>query len=208
MHIGRHIVQELVFTFGEPVVERWDVPLTAGELDQVERHLSHGRAHDVTLVILEGTGEGEGEGEGDRLAVIRKKGYPPGAFRIPSGGIHPEESFVDGASREALEETGLSVRLEDYLLQIHASFLCDGRSAKWSTHVMLARSIGGRLAPLDVAEIESARWATWSELLDRMNPLLRESGRGGLRYRAGVHERVREILLAGGGKRRKTAASE
>lgn len=198
MHIGRHIVQELVFTFGDPVVERWNVPLTARELDDVERHRSHGRAHDVSLVIL----------DDDRLAVIRKKGYPPGAFRIPSGGIHPEESFVDGATREAFEETGLSVRLDDYLLQIHASFVCDERLAKWTTHVMLARSIGGTLAPLDKAEIESARWTTWPELLGQMNPLLRESGLGGLRYRAGVHERAHEILLEKGEGRGELASSE
>jgi 8-oxo-dGTP pyrophosphatase MutT (NUDIX family) len=186
MHIGRHIVQELVFTFGEPVVERWDVPLTAPELDQVERHRSLGRAHDVTLVIL----------DGDRIAVIRKKGYPLGAFRMPSGGIHPEESFLDGAVREAYEETGLSIRIEDYLLQIHATFLSDDRLAKWTTHVLLARSSGVTLAPIDEAEIESARWTTWSDLLQQMNPLLRESGLGGLRYRASVHDRVHAILLA------------
>jgi 8-oxo-dGTP pyrophosphatase MutT (NUDIX family) len=196
MHIGRHIVQELVFTFGEPEVERWSVPMTESELDGVERHLGLGRAHDVSLVIR----------DGDRLAVIRKPGYPPGAYRFPSGGIHPEESFVDGAVREALEETGLSVRIEDYLLQVHATFvsgLREGgsgtgreRSAKWTTHVMLARPLDGSLAPRDTAEIEGARWIEWTELTDEVNPRLRDSGLGGLAYRARLHDRVRAILLA------------
>ncbi len=224
MHIGRHIVQELVFTFGEPDVERWDVPMTDKELDGVERHLGLGRAHDVSLVIQKES----------RLAVIRKSGYPPGAYRFPSGGIHPEESFLDGAVREALEETGLSVRIEDYLLQVHATFvsglrpsasalgatagprqsaLRDGgsgsgqarrssaeaagaRRAKWTTHVMLARPFEGSLAPRDTAEIEAARWIEWPELTDEVNPLLRDSGLGGLAYRARLHERVRAILLA------------
>jgi 8-oxo-dGTP pyrophosphatase MutT (NUDIX family) len=198
MHIGRHIVQELVLTFGAPVVERWDVPLSDPELDRVEQQRSRGRAHDVSLVIL----------DGDRLAVIRKRGYPPGAFRILSGGIHPEESFLDGAVREAHEETGLAIRIEDYLLQIHATFVADDRLAKWTTHVMLARSSGGTLAPIDVVEIESARWTTWPELLDRMNPLLRDSGLGGLRYRAGVHDRVHAILLAKDEGRGGQASSE
>ena len=154
MHIGRHIVQELVFTFGEPEVERWDVPVTEGELDGFERHLGLGRAHDVSLVIR----------DGNKLAVIRKPGYPPGAYRFPSGGVHPEESFLDGAVREALEETGLSVRIEDYLLQVHATFVSGGRRAKWTTHVMLARPFEGSLAPRDTAEIEGARWIEWPEL--------------------------------------------
>jgi 8-oxo-dGTP pyrophosphatase MutT (NUDIX family) len=198
MHIGRHIVQELVFTFGEPVVERWDVPLTPGEQDRVDRQHSLGRAHDVSLVIC----------DAERIAVIRKREYPPGAFRIPSGGIHPEESFVDGAAREALEETGLTVRLEDYLLQIHATFVSEARAAKWTTHVMLARTVGGSLAPIDIAEIEAARWTSWPELVSGMNPLLRESGLGGLRYRADLHDRVHAILQAKGEGRGELAASE
>jgi ADP-ribose pyrophosphatase YjhB (NUDIX family) len=186
MHIGRHIVQELVFTFGEPEVERWDVPMTEGELDSVERHRGLGRAHDVSLVIQ----------DGDKIAVIRKSGYPPGAYRLPSGGIHPEESFIDGAVREALEETGLSVRIEDYLLQVHATFVFGERRAKWTTHVMLARPFEGSLAPRDTAEIEGARWIDWPELSDNVNPLLRDSGLAGLAYRARLHDRVRAILLS------------
>lgn len=186
MHIGRHIVQELVLTFGEPEVERWDVPMTENELDAVERHRSLGRAHDVSLVIR----------DGEKIAVIRKSGYPQGAFRLPSGGIHPEESFLDGAVREALEETGLSVRIEDYLLQVHATFVSGDRRAKWTTHVMLARPLEGSLVPRDTAEIEGARWMDWPELTDRVNPLLRESGLGGLAYRARLHDRVGAILLS------------
>jgi 8-oxo-dGTP pyrophosphatase MutT (NUDIX family) len=184
MHIGRHIVQELVFTFGEPVVERWQIPLTESELQEVELHRNRGRAHDVSLVIP----------EGERLAVIRKKGYPAGAYRFPSGGIHPEESFVDGAAREALEETGLTVRIEDYLLQVHVSFVAGAVTAKWTTHVMLARPLAGELAPIDEGEIEAARWIGWPELLEVVNPLLRSSGLGGLSYRARLHEEVRGIL--------------
>jgi ADP-ribose pyrophosphatase YjhB (NUDIX family) len=189
MHIGRHIVQELVFTFGEPEVERWDVPVTEDELHAVERHRNLGRAHDVSLVIE----------DGGKIAVIRKSGYPPGAYRFPSGGVHPEESFVDGAVREALEETGLSVRIQDYLLQVHVTFVSDRseeRRAKWTTHVMLARPLEGSLAPRDTAEIEAARWIDWAELVDKVNPLLRDSGRGGLAYRARLHDRVRAILLS------------
>jgi ADP-ribose pyrophosphatase YjhB (NUDIX family) len=184
MHISRHIVQELVLSFGEPEVERWEVPMTERELDDVERHRELGRAHDVTLVIQ----------EGERIAVIRKSGYPEGAYRFPSGGIHPEESFVDGAAREALEETGLSVAIEDYLLQVLATFCCGARQAKWTTHVMLARPLGGAGGPRDTAEIEAARWIGWRELTETVNPLLWRSGLGGLSYRARLHDRAHAIL--------------
>lgn len=187
MHIGRHIVQELVLEFGEPTVERWDVPLTEHEFREVERHREQGRAHDVSLLIL----------NGGNAAVIRKAGYPDGAFRIPSGGIHPEESFIDGAVREAYEETGLPVEIEDYLLQIHAGFNFDGAELKWTTHVMLASPVDGgsapRIAPRDRAEVEAARWMPWSELVDDVSPLLEGSGLGGLSYRARIHKRLDQL---------------
>lgn len=184
MHIGRHIVQELVLSFGQPEILRWEVPLTAPEMDEVERHLALGRAHDVSLVIL----------DGERLVVVRKPGYPPGAYRIPSGGIHPEESFVDGARREALEETGLTVAIVDYLLQVHATFTCADRVSKWTTHVMLARREDGELGPRDGREIEAARYIDWAELIEKVNPILLDSGLGGLAYRARLHEGLRALV--------------
>ncbi|MGH9391269.1 MAG: hypothetical protein ACRD1Z_16795, partial [Vicinamibacteria bacterium] len=50
--------------------------------------------------------------------------------------------------------------------------------------------------PRDTTEIEGARWIGWPELTEKVNPLLRDSGLGGLSYRARLHERVRAILLA------------
>lgn len=187
MHIGRHIIQELVLSFGEPEVERWDAELSREELEVVLKHRERGRAHDVSLVIL----------REDQLAVIRKPGYPAGGFRIPSGGVHPEESFLDGAKREALEETGLSVGIEDYLLQVHVNFIGeDGRRAKWTTHGLLARAESGELSVIDKDEIEEVRWMSWEELLKESNPLLRGSGRKGLDYRARLHEKLNQTVLA------------
>jgi len=184
MHISRHIVQELVFEFGAPVIERWDVPLTEPEFRKVEKHRSQGRAHDVALLIL----------KDGQVAVVRKPGDPPDAFRIPSGGIHPEESFVDGAVREALEETGLAVRVQGYLLQIHADFTLDGEKTSWTTHVMLANAEDGKIGPKDREAFEAARWVAMDELVANMNPLLEASSLGDLRYRARIHQRLADLL--------------
>jgi 8-oxo-dGTP pyrophosphatase MutT (NUDIX family) len=193
MHIGRHIVQELVMQFGDPVVERWEVPLRSDELDEVRQHRERGRAHDVSMLIV----------SDGALAVIRKPGYPDGAFRIPSGGIHPEESFLDGAAREAHEETGLVVTFTDYLLQVHVEFTSENGEERlpWVTHVLQARpsadgSLGATISPKDGAEIEAAKWVNWEELLSSVNQALRGSGLGGLHYRARLHERLGEIMNA------------
>ena len=172
-------------------MERWDIPLTEKEFRVVEQHRERGRAHDVSLLIM----------RAEQAAVIRKPGYPDGAFRIPSGGVHPEESFIDGAVREAYEETGLSVKVEDYLLQIHVNFTFDGDDAKWTTHVMFASLLDGdaakdtadELVPRDRDEIEAARWMAWTELVHDVNPLLEGSGLGVLRYRARIHQRLDQL---------------
>jgi 8-oxo-dGTP pyrophosphatase MutT (NUDIX family) len=177
MHLGRHIIQQLVLEFGEPAVERWSFEMRRDEFEHLRAVVSRGRAHDVTLLIA----------LGDRVVVIRKPNYPPGAYRTPSGGVHPEESFLDGARREAFEETGLEVSLERYLLRAHVGFVFEGTQVDWTTHVMAARPLRGEVRPVDTREIEDARWIGWSELLNQVNPILVASGRGGLRYRAELH---------------------
>ena len=186
MHITRQITQQIAMELGQPTLENWSFEMGEDEFAQVQKHIKLHRAHDVTVLVL----------RADELAVVRKHEYPAGAFRAPSGGVHPEESFLDGARRETWEETGLRVEFESYLLRVHATFTHGGESASWTTHVMVAKPVAGELEPVDRDEIESARWASWDELIKTMNPVLVGSGLGGLAYRARLHERSRELLTA------------
>ncbi len=184
MHVGRHIIQELALQFGEPVVERWSFPMEATEFAELKNQIDLGRAHDVTTVITRGS----------EVAVVRKHAYPAEGYRTPSGGVHPEESFLDGAAREAKEETGLDVQVEGYLLYVLVTFTHGDEIARWSTHVLLARPLSNHLDPVDTGEIADARWVDWEELLVKINPVLKGTGLGGLVYRAQLHERTHEIL--------------
>ena len=184
MHIGRHIVQELVLEFGKPEVERWEVPLGEDEFRHARDERAVGHAHDVVLVIA----------RGGEVACVRRVGDPEGAFTLPSGAIHPEESFLDGAAREARAQTGLDVRIADYLLQVHAALGFDGATAEWTTHAMLATPLGGgEPAPQDTAEIAAARFVPWDELLGSVRTVLEGSGSGALAYRARLHERLHAL---------------
>ena len=102
---------------------------------------------------------------------------------------------MDGAVREAKEETGLDVEIKDYALCILVSFSCGEENAQWTTHVMTASPLSGELDPQDVKEIASARWIEWAKLLSEVNPVLVDSGSGGLAYRARIHEKVHELRL-------------
>ena len=184
MHLGRHIIQELALEFGEPAVERWSFPMNASEFAEIKSQLDLGRAHDVTTVIT----------RGNEVVVVRKHAYPVDGYRTPSGGVHPEESFLDGAVREAKEETGLDVEVEGYLLYVLVTFTHGDETARWSTHVLWARPVSDQLDPVDTREIADARWVAWEELLRKINPVLKGTGSGGLTYRAQLHERIHEIL--------------
>ena len=60
-----------------------------------------------------------------------------------------------GAVREALEETGLRVALQRYLVESRVVFRNGGRAPPWRTHVLLARTQDPELAPAHPAAIEA-----------------------------------------------------
>src|SRR5207248_11257910 len=104
------------------------------------------------------------------------------------GGIKPGEDFVAGAEREALEETGLRVRLERYLVAASASFLYERQDVLWRTHVFLARTGDTELRPRDPEEIAGARWGTLDELGGALRARLLATGHAFWRYRVALHD--------------------
>ena len=58
----------------------------------------------------------------NKIIVVAKHFYPKGLFRAPSGGINVGEDFIDGAKREALEETGCEIEISKFLLKTNVQF--------------------------------------------------------------------------------------
>src|SRR5579875_1355477 len=114
MYVTREIIRQAEAQFGVPDELRMTYPITPDELTMIRRSQRHGRAHDVTTLML----------GGDQLAAIAKHNYPPGIYRVPGGGLQPGEALHDGAVREAFEETGLPYRIERYLLRVYVRFTC------------------------------------------------------------------------------------
>jgi ADP-ribose pyrophosphatase YjhB (NUDIX family) len=137
------------------------------------------RTHDVTLFILD---------PARRLALIRKPHFDEGVWRPPGGGIKPNEDFVAGSVREALEETGLRVELTRYLVASDARFRLRERELRWRTHVFLAETEDEELAPDDPGEIAAARWGTLDELGGPLRERLLATGRAFWRYRVALHD--------------------
>lgn len=182
MHLTEARLAELRARYGEPLVLDW-----AGEITAREHALATydpRRMHDVTLFIV-GAG---------RLALIRKPSYPPGIWRPPGGGIHEGESFEEGAAREALEETGLRIRLERYLVATSARFLYEPHDVPWRTHVFLASTEDDEPVARDAKEISAARWGTLEELAGPLRERLLATGTAFWRYRVALHDAALDAL--------------
>jgi ADP-ribose pyrophosphatase YjhB (NUDIX family) len=182
MHLTEAILAPLRERYGEPARLEWE-----GEIDEREHALATynpKRMHDVTLFIL----------NGERLALIRKPHFEPGIWRPPGGGIKDGEDFVAGVRREAIEETGLDVELQRYLVDAKALFLYEPYDVPWRTHVFLATTTGEELVPQDTEEIAAARWGTLAELAGPLRERLLETGRAFWRYRVALHDAALQQL--------------
>jgi ADP-ribose pyrophosphatase YjhB (NUDIX family) len=183
MHVGEAALAVMRERFGTPLELPWE-----GEISDAEWAIAThnpARRHDVTLLILDPS---------RRVALIRKPHFADGIWRPPGGGIRPGEDFVAGAAREALEETGLQVELRRYLVASHAIFSNAGRELEWRTHVVLAETEDGELAPNDPEEIAEARWGTLDELAGPLRERLLATGRAFWRYRVALHDAALRAL--------------
>jgi ADP-ribose pyrophosphatase YjhB (NUDIX family) len=188
VHVTDEVLAPLRVRYGEPTDLRW-----TGEITEREHALATynpTRLHDVTLFILD---------PDDRIALIRKPHFAAGIWRPPGGGVKPGEDFVAGAEREALEETGLVVRLERYLVDARASFCYVRENVSWRTLVFLARTHDSALAPQDPDEIDAARWGTLDELAGELRERLLATGHAFWRYRVALHDAALERLRSPNG---------
>jgi ADP-ribose pyrophosphatase YjhB (NUDIX family) len=184
VHVDEAMLAPLRERFGEPVALEW-----AGEISEQEHALATynpRRMHDVTLFIF----------NGDRLALIRKPHFEDGVWRPPGGGVKRGEDFVAGVRREALEETGLRVELQRYLVAATARFRYGSAEVDWRTHVFSATTEDAELAPRDAEEIEAARWGTLPELSGPLRERLLATDRAFWRYRVALHDAAAEALTA------------
>jgi 8-oxo-dGTP pyrophosphatase MutT (NUDIX family) len=176
MHVDEKVLAPLRQVYGDPAELTWE-----GDISEAEHALATynpRRMHDVTLFIT----------NGERLALIRKPRFDEGVWRPPGGGIKPGEDPVAAMAREALEETGLRIEAQRYLVLAHALFRYREVDLPWRTHVFHATTEDTDIAARDLEEIEAARWGTLDELAGPLRERLLATGRAFWRYRVALHD--------------------
>lgn len=184
MYVTYRQIQDAADRYGYPPVIKMVAPVDTREFEFIRSTQHFGRAHDVTMFIF----------KGHHLVVIAKHHYPPGLYRPPSGAVKPGESLVDGALREAYEETGCKIELNRYVLQVNALFTEGGREIPWRSHIFTAKYLCGDLRPIDTHEIREVALAGVDDF-DRFKEIIRtHTASGGLNYRARLHDEVLRLL--------------
>lgn len=127
---------DLARRYGAPLVRQVDDPRMAEYLRAVTRT----RQAEVCMVIRRPDGA---------FLTMTKEFYPPGVFRLPTGGIEAGEGIEAALRREIFEETSLAVAVERFLAV--TAYHLDGAPA-FTCFTFLARETGGTLAPSDPHE--------------------------------------------------------
>ena len=146
------------------------------------------RRGEVVLVIQRPDG---------RMLLHTKRFYPKGIYRLPSGGVHPDEPVLSGVMREAEEETGLDVTIERFLGTVEYEFRHEGRRLFFVSYVFLLQADEDWPVVQDAEEqITGFRYVTPSEIrgiaeqLRASPPEWADWGR----FRAFSHDLVADVL--------------
>jgi len=134
-------LQDLYRKFEEPEIKKEEVSLSALEY---KGDYPDCKGEAVLLIIKENKIVGVRHQRGEK-------------FVLPMGRVWKDESFIEGAKREAKEETGLQIEIKSFeeIRKVIFEF-SDTKLERW--HLLFeSEAVGGNLKPEDEEEIEEVK---------------------------------------------------
>jgi NAD+ diphosphatase len=141
---------------------------------------------------------------GGDVLIMRKTFYPAGVYRLPTGGMRPDEAVSQALRREVWEETGWTVE-PGRTAPIAVVTYRSGPALACRSFVFLIDEVDGSPRPQDPHEqVADFRWvppgtlASLAGTLEALGPEpapdLESTWRDWGRFRAVVHRLVAELL--------------
>lgn len=185
-------IAQLGAQFGMPIRRHYALDVGQATHEWWSAEKARRRDGEVVLFILRGNGN---------VVLHTKDFYPPGAFRVPSGGIRRDEPLLNAVQREAWEETGLQVVIERFLAVLGFEFRFQGQVIPYPSYLFLLREVGGELKTMDAeeritgfAEAPLLELLSIAERLENVPPSWHDWGL----FRAIPHRVAAELLGVGG----------
>jgi ADP-ribose pyrophosphatase YjhB (NUDIX family) len=180
-------IEELARQYGP--IERRSFSLGVGKknFEYWREELTQKRRGEVVLVVHRPAG----------VILHTKDFYPPGTFRLPSGGVKWGEGVLHALHREAREEMGLEVEVERFLGLLEHELHCEEETLLFVSYVFLVKGSKEELAPQDEEEhILSFRQVPLEELPAVAGGLraLEEDWQDWGEFRAIAHDFVVEMM--------------
>jgi 8-oxo-dGTP pyrophosphatase MutT (NUDIX family) len=140
-----------------------------------------------------------------KLLTMKKMFYPPGAYRLLTGGINHGEHVLDALVRETYEETGLEVTITRFLAAVAYHTGSTDTVPVFYTFAFLLDEVDGSLGVVDeeerveaFREVKPADLPAMADYLDGMGTDYSEEIAGDWRdwgrFRAVIHRVVGEAL--------------
>lgn len=172
---------------GSPI--RLDLPRPLVDQGDDAHRFSRNRIAEVLLVFPRPQG----------LLFHTKSFYPPGVWRLPSGGVRRHEAVDRAAEREAEEETGLRLAPVRFLFHLIQHLTVGSKERAFHTLAFLFAASTEPVAPSDpVEQISALRVFSWDEIpaivqhLETLAPPWEAWGR----FRAAPHHLLLEVRAA------------
>lgn len=182
-------IEQLASEYGPIQRRSYSVEMDRENFEYWQDKLTTKRRGEVVLVVRRPNG----------VVLHTKDFYPPGTYRLPSGGVRWGENILHALHREAREEMGLDVEVERFLGLLEYEFHCQEETIPFVSYVFLIRGRGTKLAPQDEEEhITSFRQVPVAELAAVADSLraLEENWRDWGKFRAIAHDFVAETMGA------------
>lgn len=121
--------------YGQP--EEFDHTLA----DASFRPLNGRRTAEVAMAVRRPNG---------KILLQTKESYPPGVFRIPTGGLKRREGIESALLRETAEETALEVEIRQFVAIL--TYRCAPQEIHFRSYLFLLEETGGTLQEEDPEE--------------------------------------------------------